>query len=227
MGYMGIVPALASVGELLAIGLGFLAFVMLMTVAFVIALVLLARTAVRKVRQDRRVGKAALMVQMHSAPPGPRRAVAQSRVRLHEAITGAQSAVALLHTHAGARGQLAGLVRRFSQAAGAFDAQLRLMQSEPDAEMLRSSLAPVSVRLDEFEGIARQIRHTAFTVLGGELDVTVGDLAHEVEREMHSLQAGIDALHALRMGEAGAFGTFRARPAAGIPIRTVAKEQSV
>ena len=226
MEQIGVVPALASVGEFIAIGLGFLFFLMIMTVAFVVALALAARAVVRRVRKDGRVRKAALMAQMHGAPPGPRRAVAQSRVRLHETVTGARSAVALLQEHGGPRGQLASLVRRFEQAAGAFDAQLRLMQSEPNAEMLYRSLGPVDARLDQFEGIARQVRHTAFAVLGGDLDATVGDLAAEVEREMHALQAGIDALHALRFGDVGAFGSLRAG-AAGVPVRPVAKEHSV
>ena len=128
MGQSGIMPVLASIGELVAIGLGFLAFVFIMTVAFVTALILLARAAVRRVRRNRYVGKAALMMQMQGAPPGPRRTVAHARLRLHEAVTGARSAVKLLEANGGLRGQLSSLARRFEQSAGAFDAQLRLMQ---------------------------------------------------------------------------------------------------
>jgi hypothetical protein len=226
MGHSGIVPIVGSVGELLAIGLGFLAFISMMTMAFVVALILLVRATVRRVRQDRRVGKAALMMQMHGSAPGPRRTVAHARLRLHESVSGVRSAVALLQVNGGPRGQLAGLVRRFEQAAGAFDAQLRLMQTEPQEHILERMLAPVDARLDQFEGIARQIRHTAFALLGGDLDATVHDLAAEVDREMRALQAGIDALHALRMGELSTVNTLRAGSPAGMPLHAMAKEHS-
>jgi hypothetical protein len=226
MGQRDIVPVLASIGELVAIGLGFLAFVLIMTLAFVTAIILLVRAAVRRVREDRRVGKAALTLQLHGTQPGPRRAVAQARLRLHEAVTGAGSAVRLLQAHGGLRGQLGSLVRRFEQSAGAFDAQLRLMQTEPYDEILQRTLAPVEARLDQFEGIARQIRHTVFAVLGGELDATVGDLATEVDREMRALQAGIEALRALRLGDVGMGGALRAGATAGVPVQAMAKEHS-
>lgn len=227
MGQLGIAPAFASFGEFIALATGFLAFVLIMTTAFTVALILLVRAGVRRVRQDRRIGKATLMVQLHGTQPGPRRTLAQCRLRLHEAVTGARSAVTVLHANGGLRGQLGSLTRRFDQAAGAFDAQLRLMQSEPYEEILRSTLGPIEARLSEFEGIARQIRHTAFALLGGELDATVGDLAAEVEREMRALQAGIDALRALRVSEVGMVGAFQAGSTAGAPVRTVAKEHSI
>lgn len=217
----GFVPVVGGVAELLALGLGFLGFVLVMTAAFVVALLLLTRAVVRRVRRDRRVGKAALLVQMHGASSLPRRTLAECRLRLYEAVTGATTAMELLHAHGGPRGQLAQLARRFAQSAGAFDAQLRLMQSEPQDAIIHGMTGPATTRVAEFEAMARQIRHTAFALLGGDLDITVADLATDVEREMNALQAGVDALHALRLGETGISITsgLRAAPPARVAAR--------
>lgn len=219
------VPVFGGVAEVLALGLGFLGFVLVMTAAFVIALLLLTRAVVRRVRRDRRVGKAALLIQMHGAASMPQRALAECRLRLYEAVTGATAAVTLLHAHGGPRGQLAQLARRFEQSAGAFDAQLRLMQSEPHDGIIHGMIGPATARVAEFEAMARQIRHTAFALLGGDLDLTVADLAKDVEREMRALQAGVEALHALRLGETGIPITSGLRAAP--PARVAARENMI
>lgn len=222
MMHAGFVPVVAGVAELLALGLGFLGFVLVMTAAFVVALLVLARVMVRRVRRDRRVGKVALVMQMHGASSAPRRALAACRLRLYEAVTGATAAVDLLHAHGGPRGQLAQLTRRFAQSAGMFDTQLRLMQSEPHDAIIHGMTGPATARVAEFEAMARQIRHTACALLGGELDITVAALAADVEREIAALQAGVEALRALQIGETGVAITasgLNAAPPASVAAR--------
>lgn len=162
-------------------------------------LVLLARSAYRKIRRDPRVNRTALLIQEKASPPGPRRSLMHLRVRLGDAVASARAAVAIIQAHGSVQGDLASLVRRIDRVAAPLDAQLRLMQTETDMRLLYELLQPARARVEEIEGIVRHIRSAAYATLGGDMDGTVAQITADVAREVAALQAGMSTLHALAM----------------------------
>ncbi len=174
----------------------------MMAVVFVLIpmiLFLLARAAYRRVRRDPRVSRTTLLVQEKTSLPGPRRSLMQLRVRLADTVTSARAAVGVIQTHGSVQGELASLVRRIDRVAVPLDAQLRLMQSEPDLRLLYEMLQPARTRVEEIEGIVHHIRSAAYATLGGDMEGTVAQITADVEREVAALQTGMSTLHALAM----------------------------
>src|SRR5690348_10730451 len=113
--------------------LGMMALLFVMIPAL---LVLLARSAYRKIRRDPRVSRTVLLMHERTSPPGPRRSLMHLRVRLGDAVASARAAVAIIQAHGSVQGELASLVRRLDRVAAPLDAQLRLMQTETDMRLL-------------------------------------------------------------------------------------------
>jgi len=176
------------------LGLMAIIFVLIPTVMF-----LLARSAYRRIRRDPRVSRTTLRIQEKTSPPGPRRSLMQLRVRLNDTVTSARVAVGVIQTHGSVQGELASLVRRIDRVAVPLDAQLRLMQSEPDMRLLYEMLQPARARVEEIEGIVRHIRSAAYATLGGDMEGTVAQITADAAREVAALQAGMSTLHALGM----------------------------
>ena len=187
------------------LGMMALLFVLIPTVLF-----LLARAAYRRVRRDPRVSRTTLRIQEMTSPPGPRRSLAHLRIRLGDAVTSARTAVAIIQTHGSVQGELASLVRRIDRVVAPLDAQLRLMQTEPDMRFLYEMLQPARARVEEIEGIARHIRAAAYATLGGDMEGTVAQITADVAREVAALQAGMSTLRAMAMD---------APAPAGVPLR--------
>jgi hypothetical protein len=188
------------------LGMAVVIFVLIPTVLF-----LVARSAYRRIRRDPRVSRTALLFQEKTSPPGPRRTLAHLRVRLGDAVTSARAAVAVIQTHGSVQGDLASLVRRIDRVAAPLDAQLRLMQTEPDMRLLYEMLQPARARVEEIEGIVRHIRTAAYATLGGDMAGAVAQITADVAREVAALQAGMNTLHALTMDDLPA--------PAGVPLR--------
>ncbi|MDQ2783629.1 MAG: hypothetical protein M3Y58_01355 [Chloroflexota bacterium] len=169
-------------------------FVLIPTVMF-----FLARAAYRRIRRDPRVSRTALLWQEKTSPPGPRRSLMQLRVRLADAVTSARAAVSIIQAHGSVQGELASLVRRIDRVAAPLDAQLRLLQTEPDLRLLYELLQPARARVEEIEAIVHHIRAAAYATLGGDMAGTVAQITADVEREVAALQAGMSTLHALAM----------------------------
>ncbi|MGI8688562.1 MAG: hypothetical protein ACR2M3_08275 [Thermomicrobiales bacterium] len=176
------------------LGMGVLLFILIPTLMF-----LLARSAYRRIRRDSRVSRTALLIQEKTSPPGPRRSLVQLRVRLNDTVTSARVAVGVIQAHGSVQGELASLVRRIDRVAVPLDAQLRLMQSEPDLRLLYEMLQPARARVEEIEGIVHQIRSAAYATLGGDMEGTVAHITADVAREVAALQAGMSTLHTLTM----------------------------
>ncbi len=179
------------------VGMGVVLFVLVPLVLF-----LLARSAYRRVRRDPRVNRTTLLIREKTSPPGPRRSLAQLRVRLGDATTSARAAVGVIQAHGSVQGELVGLVRRIDRVAAPLDAQLRLMQTEPDIRLLYELLQPARARVEEIEGIVRHIRTAAYATLGGDMEGTVAQITADVAREVAALQAGMSTLQALAMDDA-------------------------
>jgi len=190
------------------LGMGVLLFVLIPTVMF-----LLARSAYRRVRRDPRVSRTTLLIQEKTSPPGPRRSLMQLRVRLNDTVTSARVAVGVLQTHGSVQGELASLVRRIDRVAVPLDAQLRLMQSEPDMRLLYEMLQPARARVEEIEAIVHQIRSAAYATLSGDMEGTVAQITADAAREMAALQAGMSTLYALGMDAPAPVGVPRRKEA--------------
>lgn len=162
-------------------------------------LFLLARSAYRRIRRDPRVSRTTLLIQEKTSPPGPRRSLAHLRVRLNDAVTSARAAITIIQTYGSVQGELASLVRRLDRVVAPLDAQLRLMQSEPDMRFLYEILQPARTRVEEIEYIVRHIRSAAYATLGGDMEGTVAQITADVEREVAALQAGMSTLRAMAM----------------------------
>jgi len=195
--FVGVADLVTAIVALL--GMGMLLFVLVPLVLF-----LLARSAYRRIRRDPRVNRTTLLIQEKTSPPGPRRSLMQLRVRLNDATTSARVAVAVIQAHGSVQGELASLVRRIDRVAAPLDAQLRLMQSEPDLRLLYELLKPARARVEEIEGIVRHIRTAAYATLGGDMEGTVTQITADVAREVAALQAGMSTLQALAMDGAPA-----------------------
>src|SRR6266487_1552878 len=76
---------------------------LLMLALIPVMLVLLARSAWRRVRRDPRWMRTTMLVQEKTSAPGPRRSLFQLRLRLADAIASAKQSVAVLEVHGGVR----------------------------------------------------------------------------------------------------------------------------
>jgi len=190
--FVGTADALTVIVALFGVALVMLALIP-------VVLVLLARSAWRRVRRDPRWVRTTMLVQEKTSVPGPRRSLFQLRLRLAEAIASAKQSVAVLEMHGGVRGDVASLVRRLERVAAPLDAHLHLMQSEPDFRLLAEMLAPAAARIAEIEDIVHHVRSAAYVALSGDMEGTVAAITADMEREVAALQAGVSTLHALSM----------------------------
>src|SRR6266511_2044757 len=115
------------------------------------------------------------VVQMWTAPPGPRREVAFLRGELAEAITRTPQAIAMVKANAGVVGDLPSLTRRLERVAITLDAELRLLAGEPDHHEVARLLPAARERVDDVTRAARA-------------------LSADVEREVAAVAAGVQRL---------------------------------
>jgi hypothetical protein len=134
------------------------------------------------------------VVQLWTAPPGPRREVAFLRRELAEALTSTPQAVAMVKASAGVVGDLPGLTRRLERVAITLDAELRLMAGEPDQREIARLLPAAQQRVGEVTRAARAIRRAASAGLGAQSAADLRALSAEVEREVAAVAAGVQRL---------------------------------
>src|SRR6266511_3483699 len=116
------------------------------------------------------------VVQMWTAPPGPRREVAFLRGELAEAITRTPQAIAMVKANAGVVGDLPSLTRRLERVAITLDAELRLLAGEPDHHEVARLLPAASAGL------------------GAQSAAELRALSADVEREVAAVAAGVQRL---------------------------------
>lgn len=191
----------ASILSLMTLLIALFGMLLVIIALIPVVLVLLVRAAARRVRRDPRWLRTTLTVQEKFSPPGPRRGVFALRARLNDAIGSARHAVAVLEAHGSVRGEMGRFVRELDRVAATLDAQLELMQSEPDPAILHDLLGPVRARVLEIEGTVRHIRSAAYAALSGDMDGTVAAITADVERELIALQAGVTTLRSLTMDD--------------------------
>ncbi|HZD37564.1 MAG TPA: hypothetical protein VE664_02865 [Actinomycetes bacterium] len=170
--------------------LAVLAVLVFMVAATVLAAWGLWRYVKAKLRWRRQIR----VVQLWTAPPGPRREVAYLRRELAEAITSTPQAVAMVKASAGVVGDLPALTRRLERVAVMLDAELRLLASEPDGREVARLLPAARERVDDVTRAARGIRRAASAGLGAQSGADLRALTTDVEREVAAVAAGVQRL---------------------------------
>lgn len=212
--------------------LAVLGVIVLLSVGVIVAIALVLRAALRRVRRSRALGGAALRARARVAH-GPQRTVLALRVRLDESMRSGRAAVGIATDPAGTAGSMSGvpasaagaglhgelprLFRRISHEASTLDLQLRLMESETDARALADELPAARSRVEQVELLVRRVRHAVAAGLSGSSDDALTALGADVDREVAALHAGVEELQRLnrRDGRTGTTG----RPTAASAVR--------
>lgn len=134
------------------------------------------------------------VVQLWTAPPGPRREVAFLRRELAEAISSTPQALAMVKASAGVVGELPSLTRRLERVATTLDAELRLLAVEPDQREVARLLPAARERVADVTHAARGIRRAAGAGLGAQSAADLRILTTDVEREVAAVAAGVQRL---------------------------------
>jgi hypothetical protein len=134
------------------------------------------------------------VVQLWTAPPGPRREVAFLRRELAEAISSTPQALAMVKASAGVVGELPSLTRRLERVATTLDAELRLLAVEPDQREVAQLLPAARERVADVTRAARGIRRAAGAGLGAQSAADLRALTTDVEREVAAVAAGVQRL---------------------------------
>ncbi|HEX7373538.1 MAG TPA: hypothetical protein VF277_01070 [Steroidobacteraceae bacterium] len=178
-----------------------IALVLIVLAGWVVA-ALSVRAAYRRIRRSRAVNGAVLRTRSVLSR-GLQHQVLRLRVRLDYSLQSARMAVELRSRDGGLRGETTRLFRRICEEGAALDAQLRLLESEIDDSVVAEELPTARDRVDQFEGIVRQLRGAVASGLGDFSDDALTDLRADVDREAIALQAGVQELHTLnRRGRA-------------------------
>lgn len=150
----------------------------------------------RRARRDARIPPVLLLLQLQTAPPGPRREVLRLRLRLQRGLLRARRAIAASATEGRAAGDLAGLLERAERAAAVIDRDLRIGPPD-DRAALRDWAQRARARVAAFEDVTDRLAGSASVTLAGEADATLGDLRTDADRELLSLTAGVEALEGI------------------------------
>jgi hypothetical protein len=180
------------VNELLWILGGLAAIVVVSMLTFVLIL----RAMYRRVRRSPALRGAVLRTRA-GLSRGPQRKVLELRLQLKEALESGQAAVDLASRSEWPRGELPRLYRRVQNEGLALDAQLRLMESETESEVLVEELPMARQRVDQVAGMVRRVRSAVASGAGGRTSDTLAVLRADVDREVAALRAGTEQLHEL------------------------------
>lgn len=173
-------------------------FVALLLIALVsiTTVVLVVRAVVRRIRRSRSLAGGMLRARAQFSS-GPQRQVLRLRVRLGELLDSGQAAVDLTTRGEGPRGELPRLYGRIREEGVALDLQLRLLESETDAEVLAAELPAAGHRVDQVAALVRRVRSAVASGLAGQTDDTLTALHSDVDREVAALHAGVQELQRL------------------------------
>jgi hypothetical protein len=175
---------------------GVLIALVLMVLAGWVVAVLILRAIYRRVRRNRALNGAVLRTRAAFAW-GPQQQVLKLRMRVNASLDSGRAAVTVALGGQGPRGELSRLFRRIQEEGATLDAQLRLLESEPDPTLLSADLPAARGRVVQLEGTVRRLRSAVSSGLGDLSDDTLAALRADVDREVAALHAGVQELHTL------------------------------
>lgn len=162
----------------------------------VMVCVLIARAAYRGIRRNRALNGAALRTRAHLTV-GQQREVLKLRVRLQQTLVSGRAAVDLVARSESPRGEVPRLYRRIESEGVALEAQLRLLESENEPDVLTEELGIARYRVEQVCQLVRRLRSAVSSGLGTMSDDTLVLLRADVDREVTALHAGVQELHSL------------------------------
>lgn len=165
-------------------------------VATNVALVVIVRTLYKRVRSAVALNSSVLRARAQFSR-GSRREVLKLRVRLHDALESGQAAIDLAVRGDGHRGELPRLFRQLTNEGAALETQLRLLESENDADALASALPAARRRVDEVAAVVRRLRSAVASGFGDFSDDSLSALRSDVDREVAAVRAGMQELREL------------------------------
>lgn len=161
-----------------------------------VAVFVAVRALYRRIRRNLNISGSTLRVRAQLSH-GSRREVLKLRMRLKEALDSGQAAIDLAVRSEGPRGELPQLFRRVTGEGGRLEAQLRLLESENDEEILAEMLPAARSRVDEVTHLVRRLRSVVGSGLGDLSDDSLTALRSDVDREVTAVRAGMQELHDL------------------------------
>lgn len=161
-----------------------------------VAVFVAVRALYRRIRRNLNISGSTLRVRAQLSH-GSRREVLKLRMRLKEALDSGQAAIDLAVRSEGPRGELPQLFRRVTGEGGRLEAQLRLLESENDEEVLAEMLPAARSRVDEVTHLVRRLRSVVGSGLGDLSDDSLTALRSDVDREVTAVRAGMQELHDL------------------------------
>lgn len=175
---------------------GVLIALVLIALTGIVVGVLIVRAIYKRIRRNRALNGAMLRTRA-AFTWGPQQQVLKLRLRLNGSLDSGQAAVEFALHGNGPRGELVRLFRRIQSEGATLEAQLRLMESETDTAALTAELPSARSRVEQIEGLVRQLRSAVSSDLGELSDDTLVALRSEVDREVAALHAGVQELHTL------------------------------
>jgi hypothetical protein len=144
---------------------GVLIALVLIALTGIVVGVLIVRAIYKRIRRNRALNGAMLRTRATFAW-GPQQQVLKLRLRLNDSLDSGQAAVQLALHGNGPRGELVRLFRRIQSEGVALEAQLRLLESETDTVALTAELPSARSRVEQIEGLVRQLRSAVSSDLG-------------------------------------------------------------
>lgn len=154
----------------------------------------------RRVRRSGVVGRGMLQARAVTAPAGPQREIAELRRDLNAYLTQTRKVFAQASTGLTALAApqvLADLLPRLEQTATALDAQLHLLQTEPDPVILNTLLPMLRERVRTITDDTVRLRQTASRLLGESDQLQRSLLEQDLRDSVTGLDAGLDEIRAL------------------------------
>lgn len=167
-------------------------------VAVLLALVaLLGWWGVRRVRRSGLLDRGLLQARAAVLPPGPAKDIAELRQLLRGSLAQTRKVLSAVSDGSGAPESLTDLLRRLEVTTGSLDAQLRLVQSEPDQTYLQQVLPPLRERVHSVDSDAVRLRRTALRLQseGDRLQRTM--LEDDLRDSVAGLEAGLTEIQQL------------------------------
>lgn len=154
----------------------------------------------RKVRRSPLLRDRALALRAQVLPEGGARTVAELRVRLRQAMSGAEAAVGRASAQGRDAGSLPQLVTRLRWLVDELDVDLTLLSREHDGQRLRAVLPGARQRVEAVEAAAARVRTAALSGARSVHDQELRTLSAEIHAEVEREQAWVQAYRELGGG---------------------------
>jgi hypothetical protein len=150
----------------------------------------------RRARRSGAWGAAKLLLQSELDPSPARRAVANLRVEVDEAVRETNRAMQVLTDQGWPTGDLPSLTRRLESIVRPLHTELVILSHEPDEDIVRRAIPEAETRVRRACEIGDGIRQAATASLRHETDQGLDSLSADAQLEWSAIQSALDELAA-------------------------------